>query len=148
MTSPDRTSQGSTTAGCQPCAPGAGRALSRQEPWLLLLLAESPAHGYQLLERLNTLPEAPTADRGHVYRTLRRLEEQGLVTSEWQVPQAGPARHTYTLTTDGLQALDAWAAHIRAALTRLEGYLEHHEALRATAPAASGRSTEEPSCNP
>jgi len=132
----------------RPCAPGPGRALSRLEPWLLLLLAESPAHGYQILERLNTLPEAPTADRGHLYRTLRRLEEQGLVTSEWQVPKAGPARHTYTLTTDGLQALDAWAAHIRAALTRLEGYLEHHEALRATAPAASGRSTEEPSCNP
>ena len=132
----------------RPCAPGAGRALSRLEPWLLLLVAENPAHGYELLERLNTLPDAPSADRGHLYRTLRRLEEQGLVTSAWQIPQAGPARHTYTLTADGLQALDAWAAHIRAALTRLEGFLEHREALRATAPAASGRSTEEPSCSP
>jgi DNA-binding PadR family transcriptional regulator len=144
----DLSSKDSLQAQGRPCVRGLGRALSRLEPWLLLLLAESPAHGYQLLERLNTLPVAPPADRGHLYRTLRRLEEQGLVTSEWQVPQAGPARHTYTLTTDGLQALDAWAAHIRAALTRLESYLEHHDALRATAPAASGRSTEEPSCSP
>ena len=52
------------------------------------------------------------------------------MTSAWQVPQAGPARHTYTLTADGLRALDAWAAHIRAALTRLEGFLERREALR------------------
>ena len=132
----------------RPCTSGPGRALSRLEPWLLLLLAESPAHGYELLERLETLPEAPTADRGHLYRTLRRLEAQGLVTAVWQMPQAGPARHTYTLTADGLQALDAWAGHIRAALTRLEGFLERREALRATAPAASDRSTDESPCSP
>ena len=75
-------------ASGRPCASGPGRALSRLEPWLLLLLAENPAHGYELLERLKVLPEAPNADRGHLYRTLRRLEEQGLVTSTWQVPQA------------------------------------------------------------
>ena len=82
---------------------------------MLLLLAESPAHGYELMERLKALPEAPNADRGHLYRTLRRLETQGLVTSTWQVPQAGAARHTYTLSANGLQALDAWTGHIRAA---------------------------------
>jgi len=106
-------------------------------------LAENPAHGYELLERLKALPEAPSADRGHLYRTLRRLDDQELVTSTWQVPQAGAARHTYTLTANGLQALDAWAGHIRAALARLEGFLERREALRGTAPAANGRSTEE-----
>lgn len=132
----------------RPCASGPGRALSRLEPWLLLILAEKPAHGYELLVRLSSLPDAPDADRGHLYRTLRRLEEQGLVTSTWEMPQAGPARHTYTLTADGLQALDAWGAHIRAALTRLESFLAHREALRATALTASGHSTEESSCSP
>ena len=132
----------------RPCASGPGRALSRLEPWLLLLLAESPAHGYELLERLKALPEAPNADRGHLYRTLRRLEDQGLVTSAWQAPPAGAARHTYTLSASGLQALDAWAGHIRAALMRLEGFLERREALWATAPGAGGRATEEPPCSP
>ena len=144
----DLSSKDSLQAQGRPCVRGLGRALSRLEPWLLLLLAESPAHGYQLLERLKTLPVAPPADRGHLYRTLRRLEEQGLVTSEWHVPQAGPARHTYTLTADGLQALDAWATHIRAALTRLEGFLKLREVLRATTPVEKGRATEEPPCSP
>lgn len=135
------------TCACPPCAPGAGRALSRLEPWLLLLLAENPAHGYELLERLKTLPDAPSADRGHLYRTLRRLEEQGLVTSAWETPQPGPARHTYALTAGGLQALDAWADHIRAACARLDGFLERREALRATRP-ASGRPSEESSWRP
>ena len=125
-------------AGCrglaQPCEPGAGRALSRLEPWLLLLLAERPAHGYDLGERLHVLPAAPDADRGHLYRTLRRLEEQGLVTSEWQTQQAGPARHTYTLTPQGLRALDAWCDHIRAARSRLEVFLERREKLGCTPP--------------
>jgi len=144
----ESSSEGPARARGRPCERGPGRALSRLEPWLLLLLAESPAHGYQLLERLKTLPVAPPADRGHLYRTLRRLEEQGLVTSEWHVPQAGPARHTYTLTADGLQALDAWATHIRAALTRLEGFLKLREVLRATTPVEKGRATEEPPCSP
>jgi len=130
-------------SGCRPCAPGSARALARLEPWLLLLLAEKPTHGYELLERLKALPDAPSADRGHLYRTLRRLEEHGLVTSTWQIPQAGPARHTYTLTTSGLQALDAWTDHIRAARARLEGFLERREALRGARRATKGPSAAE-----
>src|SRR5450756_38124 len=92
MNAHDSSLDQSTRARGRPCASGPGRALSRLEPWLLLLLAENPAHGYELLEHLKALPEAPNADRGHLYRTLRRLEEQGLVTSTWQVAQAGAAR--------------------------------------------------------
>jgi PadR family transcriptional regulator, regulatory protein PadR len=141
MTSPDLTPS-SAIASCRPCAPGAGHALSRLEPWLLLLLAENPAHGYELLERLSELPDAPSADRGHMYRTLRRLESQGLVTSEWETPQAGPARHTYTLNADGLQALDAWTGHIRAARARLDAFLARRESLRAAALASRPPSSE------
>jgi DNA-binding PadR family transcriptional regulator len=122
---------------------GPSRALSRLEPWLLLLLAEDPAHGYELLERLSALPAAPNADRGHLYRTLRKLEEQGLMTSEWQLPQAGAARHIYTLTTSGLQALDAWAEHIRAARARLDGFLERREDQRNAGRATKGSSAAE-----
>jgi DNA-binding PadR family transcriptional regulator len=113
----------------RPCVAGPGRALARLEPWLLLLLAERPAHGYELLERLDTLPEAPHADRGHLYRSLRRLEGEGLVASSWQTPVSGPPRREYTLTEDGRLALNGWAAHIRRALTRLEVFLQRCDAL-------------------
>ena len=148
MDSPGPSPADSTPARCQPCAPGAGRALSRLEPWLLLLLAERGAHGYELLERLAALPDAPVADRGHLYRTLRRLDEQGCVTSTWEMPQAGPARHIYTLTADGMRALDAWVIHIGAARARLDSFLERREALRAAAPSPRGPSAEEKRAKP
>jgi len=113
---------------------------------LLLLLAENPAHGYELLERLGALPEAPRADRGHLYRTLRRLEDEGLVTSMWEMPQAGVPRHTYTLTSDGLRTLDAWATHIESAVKRLECFLRHREALRGDGAPQDDHAGEESPC--
>ena len=37
-------------------------------------------------------------DVGNLYRVLRALEEQGLVTSEWDETLPGPAKRTYELT--------------------------------------------------
>jgi DNA-binding PadR family transcriptional regulator len=130
----------------RPCSLGPGRALTRLEPWLLLLLAEHPAHGYELLERLAATPEAPDADRGHLYRTLRRLEDEGLVTSAWQMPQTGAPRHTYTLTADGVHALDAWATHIDSTLRRLECFLRRRQALGDCARPPESHPTAESSC--
>jgi PadR family transcriptional regulator PadR len=138
-TRPSSRDQASPSRG-RPCCAGPGRALTRLEPWLLLLLAESPAHGYELLERLEAVPEAPHADRGHLYRSLRRLEDEGLVTSAWQTPETGAARRVYTLTADGKAALNGWDDHIRAALTRLQSFVKRCEAFRDTdGPSGSPR---------
>ena len=45
------------------------------EPALLLLLAEQPAHGYELLERLPALTGGDSVEMGNLYRLLRALEE-------------------------------------------------------------------------
>jgi len=51
-----------------------------------------------------------TADQAQIYRTLERLERQGLVTSE-PVPQRGkPDRNVYSITRPGREALNAWVA--------------------------------------
>src|SRR5437588_12222590 len=71
------------------------------EPALLALLAEGPTHGYELLERLPGLLGEERVDVGNVYRALRRLEEDGVVESEWRADLPGPAKRTYTLTDDG-----------------------------------------------
>jgi DNA-binding PadR family transcriptional regulator len=78
------------------------------EPALLLLLSHGPTHGYELLERLPTLLREERVDVGNIYRALRALEEEGLVVSEWQADLPGPAKRTYTLTSEGRAALDAW----------------------------------------
>jgi PadR family transcriptional regulator PadR len=84
------------------------------EPFVLVLLAGEPAHGYSLLSRLNELGvAAEDLDVGQVYRTLRELEANGLLASRWQMPDAGAARREYVVTEDGLTILAEWAAVMR-----------------------------------
>jgi PadR family transcriptional regulator len=94
------------------------------EAALLLLLAERPTHGYELLERLPPLLGEERVDVGNLYRVLRALEDEGVVASEWRADLPGPAKRTYTLTDDGRALLDAW----RAALEELDENLQRFTA--------------------
>jgi len=95
------------------------------EPCLLLLLREHSSHGYELADRLRTLHLAE-GDSARVYRTLRSLERQGLVRSVWRSSAAGPARRTYSLTTEGLSALDAFTREVRDTRRTLDAYLDRY----------------------
>jgi poly-beta-hydroxybutyrate-responsive repressor len=81
------------------------------QPRLLLELAKKPAHGYELLEHLNE-GKGTAPDPGNLYRMLRMLEEEGLVSSNWDTQNTGPARRVYELTNQGLDFLHAWAVTI------------------------------------
>ena len=80
------------------------------EAALLASLAARPTHGYELIERLPELSGDERVDVGNLYRALRSLEEDGLVTSEWSAELPGPTRRTYTLTDQGEELLRAWLA--------------------------------------
>src|SRR5207245_5417431 len=92
-----------------------GRVERFLEPSLLLLLAEQPAHGYELLERATELVPGERAGMGGLYRVLRALEEDGLVRSEWDADEPGPAKRRYELTSAGYALLRAWAEALREA---------------------------------
>jgi len=57
------------------------------------------------------------ARQSQVYSTLKKLEEQGYLTSEVQEQQDRPDRRVYTITDEGRQALHTWLAQ---PLTELE----------------------------
>ncbi|MEW6233543.1 MAG: helix-turn-helix transcriptional regulator [Chloroflexota bacterium] len=97
------------------------------QPRLLLQLAKKPAHGYELMEALGEENDHPTPDPGTLYRTLRQLEEEGLVRSTWDTGGTGPARRVYELTDQGLEYLHAWAVNIRRTMARLEHFLAQYE---------------------
>jgi poly-beta-hydroxybutyrate-responsive repressor len=109
------------------------------EPFLLVLLAGRPAHGYSLLGRLNDAGVAPEdVDVGQLYRTLRELEISDLVRSRWETPATGAARREYEVTEAGLMVLDDWAAVMRERARLVTEFLAEYERLgRAVKPADS-----------
>ena len=98
------------------------------EPALLVLVADGPTHGYELLERLPELIGDDRVDVGNVYRALRAFEDEGLVVSEWRGDLPGPTKRTYTLTDEGRAVLD-YVARLPRGATRRSDHLsrEHTE---------------------
>jgi PadR family transcriptional regulator PadR len=117
-------------ARCRSRGPGGWRVRARverfEEPALLLLLRERPAHGYELLEALPELLPGQRVDMGNLYRALRRLEEEGLVRSAWDADAPGPARRVYELSDTGRELLGQWAAALSRARDRIDRFLERH----------------------
>ena len=109
---------------------GEGLSRSYVRPFLLLLLAEGPSHGYELLEQVRKAG-VRNADAGGLYRSLRAMEQEGLVSSWWEPSQAGPARRSYILTPDGRGALDGSVASLREVQRLVTGMVERHDALLA-----------------
>jgi DNA-binding PadR family transcriptional regulator len=74
---------------------------------LLSLLAEAPAHGYQLKTAFERRTGGSWAiNIGQVYTTLQRLERDGLVSA---LPTDGD-RNDYRITASGAAALETWFA--------------------------------------
>jgi poly-beta-hydroxybutyrate-responsive repressor len=80
------------------------------EPVLLLMLKEKKeSYGYDLSAGLADYALTDAAiERAALYRTLRRLEQNGYVTSSWESEHAGPARRIYSLTEAGHEHLREW----------------------------------------
>jgi PadR family transcriptional regulator, regulatory protein PadR len=93
---------------------------------LLLLLREQPAYGYELLQRLQPFG-FDRSDPGGLYRTLRGLEEEGLVRSAWQASQAGPDRRIYELTRAGMEALHLQAKALAAGTEIMGSFVGRYE---------------------
>ncbi len=131
MVKPPRSGAGGDEAG----ATGGGedfRARNLLRPAILLLLKERESHGYELVSRLAEMGfEVP--DFGGLYRALRVMEDEGLVSSYWGTPERGPARRVYALTPAGeehlLQSTPALVNQRRAIGGLLDRYrgLVHQE---------------------
>jgi poly-beta-hydroxybutyrate-responsive repressor len=95
---------------------------------LLLLIAESPTHGYDLLEQIRELG-LRGVDAGGLYRALRVMERAGYVESWWEHSKAGPARRTYRLNGEGIEWLHAWTGALRETRRYLSAYLARYDRI-------------------
>jgi len=93
------------------------------EPVLLLLLKKKGrSYGYDLAGDLPALALTDAhIERAALYRTLRQLEMNGTVASEWETDKSGPARRVYTLTPRGEEHLREWMTvldHVSKSMAR------------------------------
>lgn len=97
------------------------------EPAVLLLLREGPRHGYELLESIPQLAGEGAGDIGNLYRLLRALEAEGVVSSEWSADLPGPAKRTYRLTDTGRRLLTRWSEALREVDDGITRFLKRYD---------------------
>lgn len=101
------------------------------EPSILYTLWSGPKHGYEIM---STLPELGfvrgSADPGAVYRTLRTMEENNLVRSEWDTSGAGPAKRVYALSEEGRAHLICWLDALKERRDALDAFIRRIERLQ------------------
>jgi len=96
------------------------------EPVVLAILRDGPAHGYDLAESLRAWVPDEQIDLGNLYRMLRSMEDEGIVRSEWTDNAPGRAKRTYELTTVGENLLDAWVRSLRSTNTTIARFLREY----------------------
>jgi len=77
-------------------------------PILLLMLRQWSSYGYELMEKMSTFG-LNAMNPGTFYRTLRQMEKDGMVSSNWDTSESGPARRIYSITDAGEAYLNYWA---------------------------------------
>ena len=107
-------------------------------PCILLLLRESPAHGYDLLERAKAFGFTGS-DPGGLYRALRALEVEGLVRSAWEPSPEGPDRRIYEITREGAEWLHESAQGLQRTAELLERFVSRYEEFVTLAEASRPR---------
>ncbi len=80
-------------------------------PWILLTLYNHEGtHGYEIKKILKNYMQGLgiSFNITGLYRHLKVLEQRGVVSSQWDTPDKGPAKRRYVLTDVGKDCLMRW----------------------------------------
>lgn len=97
------------------------------QPSLLMALSKGKSYGYQLIQEIGEYGfmrgDAPP---GMIYRHLRQMDEEGLVTSSWDAEGDGPAKRVYAITPEGSEVLEAWIMHMERQRDKLDAFVKRY----------------------
>jgi PadR family transcriptional regulator, regulatory protein PadR len=111
--------------------PAQGKRDRFMQPSILMGLFLRPSYGYELIQNIQRFGFVEgQAPPGMIYRHLRQLEEDGLVSSEWETEGAGPAKRVYQLTEDGKDMLALWMEYLEGQVKNLTDMIAQYHALR------------------
>ncbi|MDI9596781.1 MAG: helix-turn-helix transcriptional regulator [Atribacterota bacterium] len=95
---------------------------------LLLLLDQETSHGYTLAEQLNDFGfSKEELNMGSLYRTLRKMEKDSLVTSCWEEGKQGPKKRVYQITEAGKASLKNWIVLLKKRRKRISKLINYYE---------------------
>ena len=107
--------------------PGQGKRERYIQPSILLALKSRSSYGYELIQEIHQFGFVQgQAPPGMIYRHLRQLEEDGLVTSTWETEGRGPAKRMYAITPDGIEALALWVDYMEGQMRRLADFVSRY----------------------
>jgi poly-beta-hydroxybutyrate-responsive repressor len=108
-----------------PHAPGSGKQERYLQPSILMALRIKPTYGYELIKEIQNFGFVQgQAPPGMIYRHLRQLEADGLVTSEWETDGGGPAKRIYAISPDGVEVLGLWVDYMSDMAGKLNRFVE------------------------
>ena len=81
--------------------------------WLQFLIlravCEKQTYGYNLIKSIEEFSQGRHKIKsGTMYTTLRRMEQENLLKSEWKKGKSGPESREYKITKKGEEFLKAW----------------------------------------
>lgn len=112
---------------------GPGKQTRHLPAFILLFLWEEDLHGGAILSKLSELvPPEWSVDSGAIYRSLRELESDGFVISEWSTEDVGPAKRIYRITDAGKAELSIWYKDILLRRRNLDYFIREYESKQRT----------------
>ncbi len=107
--------------------PGQGRQERYIQPSILMSLVARSSYGYEIINNIQEFGFVEgQAPPGMIYRHLRQLEEDGLLSSEWETEGTGPAKRVYRLTPDGREVLGLWVGYMKQQVRKLADFVERY----------------------
>ncbi len=110
---------------------GGRRKMFFLESCLLVLLHREPGYGYSLMDGLGEFGfQSGQMDISIIYRALRNLDADGLVSDTWDDKSLGPQRRVYTITPQGEAVLAEWIENLRQRRREIEALEAAYDAVK------------------
>lgn len=98
------------------------------EVCLLVILYDKLGYGYGLIEDLEDFGfSGEDLNVSTLYRTLRKMETEGLVTSIWEESGLGPRRRVYKIAEAGKNDLSNWVLTLKNRKIKIEKLIKKYE---------------------
>lgn len=98
---------------------------------LLIILSKESGYGYVLLNHLAEYGfSQEELNVGSLYRVLRGMEKNGLVSSKWETSNQGPDKRIYEIAEAGKDDLCVWIEILKERREKINFVIEEYNYLK------------------